>query len=286
MFEATCDFNPASAQTANLTSAGGTDEFVARYSLTGTFVGAFQIGSGFEDWGRSVIASGTSIFVIGSFSGNAVDFNPGAGSLPLSSAGNLDGFIAKYNWSPITPVTLIDFNGQTRNSSVVLTWTTGNENNFKSIELERNFDGVNFSTITTIPAKGPSMINEYKYEVREFTALPKKVFYRLALIDMDGSVTKSKVISFAFAKALTGLSLKPNPIFNTTELSFTVSQNGEAVIKIIDMSGKILFQKESNVQKRLNKVSLTFGKHLASGVYTLSVSLADELSTERIIINH
>ena len=286
MFEGTCDFNPASAQTANLTSAGGADAFVARYSLSGTYAGAFQIGSGFEDWGRSVIASGTSIFVIGSFSGNAVDFNPGAGSLPLSSSGNLDGFIAKYNWSSITPVTLTDFNGQTRNSSVLLTWTTGNESNFKSIEVERSFDGVNFSIISTIPAKGSSILNEYKYEDHDFTTLPKKVFYRLALIDIDGSIIKSKIISFSFAKALTRLHLYPNPLSNSTELSFTASQNGEAVIKIIDMSGKTVFQKESNVQKGLNKFILNFEKHLANGVYTLSVSLANELNTERIIITH
>jgi gliding motility-associated-like protein len=101
IFQGTADFAPG-AQTANLTSTGGSDVFVGRYTLDGSYLAAFKIGSGSEDFGFAVRFIGSDLLVNGSFMGSNVDFDPGTPTLPRSSAGNYDGFVARYTF--INPV--------------------------------------------------------------------------------------------------------------------------------------------------------------------------------------
>jgi hypothetical protein len=96
------DFDP-SVSNALLSSSGGSDAFVAKYTSTGQYVCAFKIGSiGYDD-GVGIAALGNACVVSGSFTGT-VDFDPGAGvSNLISNSGSTDGFFAKYAWGGIPP---------------------------------------------------------------------------------------------------------------------------------------------------------------------------------------
>ena len=95
-FSGTADFDPG-AGTANLTSAGAADIFVARYDATGNYQWAFSIGAGSNDYGRSITTGPAGeVYVTGWFQ-NTADFNPGAGIANLTSAGFIDIFVAKYD---------------------------------------------------------------------------------------------------------------------------------------------------------------------------------------------
>jgi hypothetical protein len=96
-FVGTVDFDPG-AGTANLTSHGGDDIFVAKYDSAGNYLWAVAIGGSGTDYGTGIAvdASGTS-FITGNFHGTA-DFDPGAGTLNLSATGfNEDVFILGLN---------------------------------------------------------------------------------------------------------------------------------------------------------------------------------------------
>jgi uncharacterized protein (AIM24 family) len=79
-----------------LTSAGGSDIFVAKYSGdNGNHIWSKRFGNTSEDVGSSLkVDSGNNIIVTGSFS-RSVDFGDG----PLSSAGLTDIFVAKFTTS-------------------------------------------------------------------------------------------------------------------------------------------------------------------------------------------
>jgi hypothetical protein len=98
-FGATVDFNPSTA-TANLTSAGAGDIFVARYSSAGAYDWAIRAGgsstSGESGWEIAVDGSGNAV-VSGDFHGT-VDFDPGTGTASLTSVGsNANTFVARYS---------------------------------------------------------------------------------------------------------------------------------------------------------------------------------------------
>ena len=95
-FQGTVDFDPG-AGTFNLTSAGSGDIFISKLDAAGNFVWAKKMGGTSGDYGNSIAldASG-NVFTTGIFQGT-VDFDPGAGTFNLTSAGNYDIFISKLD---------------------------------------------------------------------------------------------------------------------------------------------------------------------------------------------
>jgi hypothetical protein len=97
-FQGTADFDPG-AGTSNLTSSGNNDIFIAKYDTAGALVWAQSVGATSIDQSASLrIDSSGNSYVTGLFAG-AVDFDPGAGTTTLTSAGSIDAFIAKYDTS-------------------------------------------------------------------------------------------------------------------------------------------------------------------------------------------
>ena len=95
-FQATADFDPG-AGTMNLTSLGGNDVFVSKLNAAGEFVWARSFGGTGNDEAYSVAVDGSgNVHTTGYFSDTA-DFDPGAGTVNVTSAGNFDAFVSKLN---------------------------------------------------------------------------------------------------------------------------------------------------------------------------------------------
>ena len=97
-FTGTVDFDPGSG-TVNLTSNGSFDVFIQKLNSSGNFVWAKSFGGTSGDVASSLAldASG-NIYTTGSFGGTS-DFDPGAGTVNLTSNGSSDVFIQKLNSS-------------------------------------------------------------------------------------------------------------------------------------------------------------------------------------------
>ncbi len=93
-FGNTVDFDP-SAGTANLTSAGGLDGYIAKYNSAGAYQWAISYGSTGADNVRSLYWQANQIYATGSFAGT-VDFDPTAGTSTLPNSGSSDIYLARY----------------------------------------------------------------------------------------------------------------------------------------------------------------------------------------------
>lgn len=95
-FAGTVDFDPG-AGTSNLSSSGANDVFVQKIDGNGNFLWAKSFGGSILDEGRSIAtdASG-NIYITGYFMGT-VDFDPGAATTNLTSAGGNDVFVQKLD---------------------------------------------------------------------------------------------------------------------------------------------------------------------------------------------
>ena len=95
-FWQTVDFDPGPG-TANLTSAGASDIFIARYNKLGEYLSAISLKGNNNDEAFAIqVDEMKNIFVSGSIT-STVDFDPGAGEMNLSSHAWFDGFFAKYD---------------------------------------------------------------------------------------------------------------------------------------------------------------------------------------------
>jgi hypothetical protein len=88
------DFDPGAA-VYTLSSAGNGDIFVSKLNTNGEFIDANRLGGTGNDYGLGIAVdlNGT-MYSIGDFTGTA-DFNPGASTYNLTSAGYNDIFISK-----------------------------------------------------------------------------------------------------------------------------------------------------------------------------------------------
>ena len=92
------DFDPGAGNLA-LTSNGLSDIFVASYTPAGALNWAKSIGSINDDMGIGLVTDASNnVFVTGYFQGVATDFDPGAGTYPITAAG-YDIFILKLDAS-------------------------------------------------------------------------------------------------------------------------------------------------------------------------------------------
>jgi alpha-tubulin suppressor-like RCC1 family protein len=97
-FEFTADFDPGAA-TTNLSSAGGSDVFVSKLDSSGNLIWAKRFGGSSDDSGRSIaVDSSGNVYTTGYFQGT-VDFDPGAATTNLTSAGSDDIFISQLDLS-------------------------------------------------------------------------------------------------------------------------------------------------------------------------------------------
>ena len=129
-FEGTVDFDPG-AGTLNLTSAGSTDIFVQKLDPNGNLIWAKSMGGTSSDYGNSIATDAIgNVYTTGFFEGS-VDFDPGAGTLNLTSAGSYDIFIQKLDsngnliWAKSMGGTGSDYGTSITNDALGNMYTTG-----------------------------------------------------------------------------------------------------------------------------------------------------------------
>ena len=98
-FQGTADFDPGLLATSFTSTSGSEDLFVSCLNSSGNFVWARRVGGSLNDNATGLILnSSEDLFLTGYFQGTT-DFDPGAGTVNLTSAGGRDAFLLKLNSS-------------------------------------------------------------------------------------------------------------------------------------------------------------------------------------------
>jgi len=119
IFSGTVDFDPGQG-TFNLTSNGLTDVFVLKLTAGGQFVWAVSFGGPMNDAGNAIhVDSVGNVYLCGGFDGS-VDFDPGAGTYPLSANGSTDIYVLKldqnggFSWAQAWGDAMVEFGNSIR----------------------------------------------------------------------------------------------------------------------------------------------------------------------------
>jgi hypothetical protein len=92
------------------------------------------------------------------------------------------------------PVVLGSWNGFAKDGMVQLQWTTRTEINVSHFNIQRSADGIAYQSIQTKAAKGNSS-SPVQYGAIDASPLIGKAYYRLEMVDKDGSSKYSPVIT-------------------------------------------------------------------------------------------
>ena len=168
-----------------------------------------------------------------------------------------------YKITGMLPLTLSAFTAQIQNNTVNLSWQTANEVNSAYFTIQRSVDGTNFSSIGKVVAKGDG---SYSYVDNQ---LPNTevIYYRLQMVDKDGSFTYSQVVSVNFNAKLQTLNLYPNPVKDNLFVQLTSTKSEKLTLQVTDLQGKILQQEDTqigvgNVSLSVNTATLPKGSYV------------------------
>ncbi len=179
----------------------------------------------------------------------SVSWTDGVGNLWLfggygfdgNSTGVLNDLWRINSHESVLPVRLLQFTGALNNDITRLQWQTELETGFSHFNVQRSFDGRVFTTIGNVPGTGTAGRQGYDWQDAGLANHNwQKVFYRLRLVDKNGSASYSRVILFSRDPGAEGLSLFPNPAAHTLNLSFTQARPGNIMIRITDSRGALV----------------------------------------------
>ena len=173
------------------------------------------------------------------------------------------------------PLDLLSFTGQLNtNNSVLLNWKTENEINTSHFAIERSIDGSRFVTIGNVTANGRSNIPgafTYSYTDNDATSQSsQKLFYRLRMIDNDGTFKYSTVVSITLPFITNKITVSPNPVINETRVLLTSPESGMVNWKLVDNTGRVTLRGSAQVTKGANNFNINMSK-LPAGTYYLTV---------------
>jgi hypothetical protein len=141
------------------------------------------------------------------------------------------------------PLRLIGFTANKQlgssTNTAILNWTVAEQVNTQSFVVERSTDGVNFTAIATKAAAG-SFAGEITYAYTDANAQAGINYYRLKMVDIDGSATRSPVKTVNFdAAATASMYLAPNP---TRGQFYVKGFAGKALVRVVDMRGRVVLE--------------------------------------------
>lgn len=184
------------------------------------------------------------------------------------------------------PVTLIDFKGLYKDDGdVELSWITTFEANSDRFEIERSYDGSEWSTVGTVNAQGNSStkVNYSFVDKVGNNANKKDLYYQLRQVDKDGRVHLSKMLLVRVynTRALKMVSVTPNPVVNDINVTIQLNESSFVVMKVFNTAGTELMRKTTKAGKGSFTTAIDNSSTLRPGLYLLEVTIN---SKERMVI--
>jgi hypothetical protein len=202
-----------------------------------------------------------------------------AGELYVSSFG---GQVYQVISNPL-PIELITFSGSYEQGNTHLIWSTATEKNGDYFQVERKTEGGDFQAIGRVEAAGESLQLQ-RYFFDDPLALPGENFYRLRMVDHDGSFQFSPAITIT-VKETGNWQLSPNPATG----KMTLSVNGETEplllrFEIYNTQGRQVLIHEQVAPALPYHQDFQIAQLLPVGIYLCRLEMDDMTEVRRLVV--
>ncbi len=218
-------------------------------------------GSGGNGWisGISVTAGQVYLMYISNYSqtGSAFDLN-----WNLTAGATLA--------CTVLPVEFLSFQAERMEDMVDVKWSTATEQHSDYYVVERSPDGQDFAPIGTIAAAGESQ-HRIDYRFLDVFPLRGANYYRLRQVDTDGAYELTSVLVVFVGQETSTPVVFPNPSGDLLNVSFTMPINGTAYVQIIDASGRVVRDRDMDLDRGPRTVAVNLNG-LSAGPYELRVT--------------
>lgn len=160
------------------------------------------------------------------------------------------------------PVTLTQFSAHNEGNVALLSWSTTEEVNSDRFEIMRSFNSKDWHNIGTVNSNGNSSNIERRYQFTDNTPANGTNYYRLKMIDLDGSHEMSQMASLVFNN-LEEITIAPNPAVERIQIK---TDNLAAIekVELRNSAGLVLYNATNASEIDIQR--------LPSGLYVLSIT--------------
>jgi len=198
-----------------------------------------------------------------------------------SYSNNTNTFLNIIDCGIILNVNLKEFKGQLVQNNADINWTLVSGNNIKHFELEKSYDGTNFTQTAIVPFRYEGGISSYDFTDPEKTAGIS--FYRLRIVDQNGLFIYSPIITVSNKKIDFEIRALTNPVSSSLALDYILPADGRVNIRLLDMFGNLVKQQSVTGRKGWNNTRVEMGNGMAEGIYILSVLYNNATINKRIV---
>lgn len=171
------------------------------------------------------------------------------------------------------PIELLAFAGKKEASSNVLSWVTQSEQNNAYFNLQYSTNGIDYTTITTIPSKAMNGNSETSidYSTRHNTPSLGHNYYRLEQVDINHQKQiASTVIDLIWGANGSTVSCYPNPTSDILNIDLYATKDQHTIIKLLDVIGRVVKHIQVRSLTGMNNIKISMGE-IESGIYTIQV---------------
>jgi hypothetical protein len=187
------------------------------------------------------------------------------------------------------PVEMTSFTAVLQGTSALLKWATATETNNSGFQIERSVEGSGvWAEVAFVNGAGTSSSPKtYSYEDKNLA--PGKYVYRIKQIDNDGkfiyyTANMPKVDAGISATLQLGGNY-PNPFNPTTNIQFSVPQDGYASLKVYNILGQEVATLFSGMAKAGHYIPATFNaSRLTSGIYLARLQYSGKSLIQRMLL--
>lgn len=293
-----CGFNDARTNLNFSNHCSGGNPVVTYYVVFGNANGSGTncTGSGgyFSNSSRRVSTlitwQGGDTLVATNYSYSAQDYDPGSGAtagnagliVPNGSGGttwiNNQGCIPAA--STVLAIRLDFFTAVLQGKNGLVKWRSSFEENIRNFIIEKSLDGRNFSPLTAVE---PKNISGSEYSAIDAALATGNNFYRLKVINMDGTVDYSAVVKINYRKGTPSQwFVYPNPAQQEAQLVYQSVTNKKITVRMTDVAGKLISQGIHTITPGNNRIAIP-AANLGAGMYMITVFADGEKETTTFI---
>ena len=238
-------------------------------------------GTGWENTNCYVSCPGnwTSSTVQRTYTGSAT--GTGAGTIQSNTVSTFSPFtFASVGFAPLNPlpISLLTFDAKYNGKNVDLTWITTSEVNNDFFTVEKSYDLKNYETVGSVRGNGNSSIT-IKYDLIDNNPQGGITYYRLKQTDYDGNFEYFKPVSVFIKSVSDDFTIHPNPTKGVSAISFSSVYEGNQTVYIFDVTGRKIYEKQFEMVKGTNKVSLDT-QVLSKGMYFIRLANRDDINVK------
>jgi hypothetical protein len=184
------------------------------------------------------------------------------------------------------PVSLVNFAAAYNAGKAIVTWTSLQEHNLDSYEIQRSVDGVNFEVAGNVKANNLTSTQLYSFTDNIAAINSKYVYYRIRISDLDHSMklTNTVIIKVAGPKG-NEMIISPNPSGTNAQIKIVATNAGAADIVVFDGLGKIVLRQQAILLVGANSIAVHNITSLSKGYYTVRLISNNETLSSKLLIS-